>query len=69
MTFGEAVKKTMLERGMTAKALSDASGVNEAYISRILSGNIKDPAFVKAVAIMKALGVDIDSFVDSIGGN
>lgn len=66
MTFAEAVKEKMQERGMNAKALSVASGVNEAYVSRILSGNIKDPAFAKAVAIMSALEVDIDDFVSEL---
>lgn len=66
MTFAEAVKEKMQERGMNAKALSVASGVNEAYVSRILSGSIKDPAFAKAVAIMSALEVDIDDFVSEL---
>lgn len=66
MIFAEAVKEKMQERGMNAKALSVASGVNEAYVSRILSGNIKDPAFAKAVAIMSALEVDIDDFVSEL---
>lgn len=62
MTFAQAVRMTMDLKGIKARELAKASGLNEAYISRILSGSVKDPAFIKAVAIIDALGVDIDWF-------
>lgn len=66
MTFAEAVRQSMEAKGMKARELSEASGLNEAYISRILSGNTKDPAFIKAVAIINALGEDLDEFVEKV---
>lgn len=66
MTFAEAVKQAMDAKGMKARELSEASGLNEAYISRILSGNVKDPAFAKACAIITALDVDLDEFAERV---
>lgn len=62
MRFGEIVRETMNARGMKARELAEKSGTNEAYISRILSGKVNDPTFVKAVAIITALDADIDDF-------
>lgn len=62
MTFGELVKESMSKQGMKARELANTSGLNEAYISRVISGNIADPTIGKALAIICALNEDIDEF-------
>lgn len=62
MTFAEVMFKAMEERGMNAKQLADASGVSQQYISKLKTAWVKDPTFDKAVAIIRALNMDIDEF-------
>lgn len=62
MNFAQAMHQLMLEREMTAKELADLSGVNAPYVSRLLSGKIKEPTWEKACAIIDALGVTVDEF-------
>lgn len=47
MNFAQAMHQLMLEREMTAKELADLSGVNAPYVSRLLSGKIKEPTWEK----------------------
>lgn len=62
MTFAEAVQKIMIERSMEAKELSEKSGVQPPYISKLLNGKIKEPTWAKACAIIDALGMDVEEF-------
>lgn len=49
-------------RGMTQKALSEASGVNRVYIAEIETG--KKPGSVQTIkALAKALGVSVDDLI------
>lgn len=68
MLFSEVLRQQMEERGIRARDISAKSGVSESYISRILSGYIKDPAFYKAAAIVSALGMGIDEFIELMEG-
>lgn len=68
MLFSEVLRQQMEERGIRARDISAKSGVSESYISRILSGYIKDPAFYKAAAIVSALGMGIDEFIALMEG-
>lgn len=63
MSFAQTLRRQMDVYGVKARDLSLRSGVSESYISRILSGGIKDPAFYKAAAIVAALDMSIDEFV------
>lgn len=63
MTFGEVLKAQMDAHGMKAIDLAEKSGVYRSYISRLVTGETKDPAFQKAAAIVAALGMSIDEFV------
>ena len=62
MTFAKAVRQVMESQNMDAKTLSEKSGVNAPYISKLLNGKIKEPTWTKACAIIFALGMDIDEF-------
>ena len=64
MEFGDVVTYYLKEKGMTAKQLADKSGLTESYISQVRSGRSSDPTFSRAVAVIQALDVDIDEFMD-----
>ncbi len=60
--FGDVLAQVMGEKGMTAKELSDASGVSQPHISQIVRGKVVDPSFLRAAAIIHALGMTLDEF-------
>lgn len=62
MTFAEAVRRAMDTKGLDAKTLSERSGVNAPYISKLLNGKIKEPTWAKACAIIDALDMGVDEF-------
>lgn len=62
MTFAEAIKKQMEAQGMNATALSERSGVTRPYISKLFSGKVKEPTWIKACALIDALGMTADQF-------
>lgn len=64
MLFGEVVARLMKDKGMSAKELAEKAGVNQPYISRLISGVIQDPPINKAFVIAKALETDLDTIVD-----
>lgn len=60
--FGEVLVQVMDEKGVSQKKLADVSGVSQSYVSRVISGYVKDPTFAKACAMLDALGMDLDEF-------
>lgn len=62
MTFGEALRTSMVERGINATTIAMNSGVSKSYISKLLSGDFKDPTWLKACAIIDALGMKPSEF-------
>ena len=66
MKFGDAVSYYLAEKGMTAKELAKKSGFTEAYISQLRGKRGNDPTFTRAIAIIDALGVDIDEFAAKV---
>ena len=62
MTFAETMVKVMAERGMRPVDVSERSGVTQQYLSKLMSGKVKDPTWGKACAIIDALGVTPDEF-------
>ena len=64
MTFGQTLSKVMAEKGMDAVTLSQLSGVNTQYISKLRKGKIVDPTFTKAVALILALGMTPNEFYE-----
>ncbi len=55
---GATLRRRRLELGWTMRALEDASGVDDAVISRIENGDIAQPRFDKITRIATALGLD-----------
>lgn len=64
MTFGQTLSKVMAEKGIDAVTLSQLSGVNTPYISKLRKGKILDPTFTKAVALITALGMTPTEFYE-----
>lgn len=64
MTFGQTLSKVMAEKGIDAVTLSQLSGVNTPYISKLRKGKILDPTFTKAVALIIALGMTPTEFYE-----
>lgn len=62
MTFGEALRIAMDERGITAKDICDKSGITAPYISKLLNGKFTDPTWQKACLIFDALDMSADEF-------
>lgn len=62
MTFGEALTTAMSERGTNANRVAKASGVSRFYISKLVNGEIKDPTWAKACAIIDALNMEPSEF-------
>ncbi len=55
---GATIRRRRLELGWTMRALEDASGVDDAVISRIENGEIAQPRVDKITRIATALGLD-----------
>lgn len=55
---GATLRRRRLELGWTMRALEDASGVDDAVISRIENGEIAQPRVDKITRIATALGLD-----------
>ncbi len=62
-TFGETLKVILMQKSMRCVELSQLSGLNEPYLSRLVNGKQKDPTFAKGCAICDALGMTTDEFV------
>ncbi len=71
-SFGKTLKHILDCKGMKCVELSQLSGLNEPYLSRLVNGKQKDPTFAKGCAICSALGMTTDEFVKvqiELGGN
>jgi transcriptional regulator with XRE-family HTH domain len=64
-TFGELLSECMEERGIGQNELSRLSGVSAPYISQLRSGKIADPTFLKACALIEALGMTPNEFAEA----
>lgn len=62
-SFGETLRVVLIKKGMRCVELSQLSGLNQPYLSRLLNGKQKDPTFAKGCAICDALGMTTDEFV------
>lgn len=58
--IGENIKKLRERAGMTAKELSEKSGVGQSTISEIEVGKIKNPRTETLMNISKALNISMD---------
>lgn len=62
--FAEEVVSLLSERGMSQRALARATGVNQAHLSRVLSGR-NPPSLVLIASVTEALELAPDYFIES----
>ncbi len=60
ISMGASIKYCREIKGLTQRQLADISGVKYSTITKIETGQIKDPSFKKVSDISKALGIGID---------
>ena len=63
MTFYEALKIAMEEKGMRPVDICAKTGMNEAYFSKLKKGHMKSVTWEKALAIIAALDMTPDEFL------
>lgn len=64
MTYNEALRHLMHERGVKQVELARAIGRSRSYVSQLMSGEVKEPSLSTAYAIADALGVKVQDFLD-----
>lgn len=64
MPLVEKVRQTREKLGMNQKRLAEASGITQATISRIESGQVKELKSEALKRLARALGVTVDYLVD-----
>lgn len=62
MTFAEALRRAMKERGIKQKHIVKATGFSDAYVSMLVNGKVEDPKFSTAEKVIHALGMSLDEF-------
>lgn len=62
MTFAEALRKAMQERGIKQVHIVRATGLSDAYVSMLVNGKVDDPKFSTAESVIHALGMSLDEF-------
>jgi transcriptional regulator with XRE-family HTH domain len=60
MTIGELIALSRELKRMSLRELADISGVDNASLSQIEHGHIKEPSFRKIVRIAAALDLSLD---------
>lgn len=59
----QMLKQMKEERKLTVKQISQASGIPESTISRVLSGHTDNPGFDTVSAIVRAMGGSLDEII------
>ena len=63
MSFGDRLRRVRTEQGLTAKALSEASGVPEKNIYRIETGEVEDPRLSTVIPLIRSLNCSSDELI------
>ena len=62
MTFAEALRAAMADKGLKQADICQATGLSDAYVSMLVNGKIEDPKWSKAELVITALGMSLDEF-------
>lgn len=62
MTFADALRRAMAERGIKQRDIVRATGFSDAYVSMLVNGKVEDPKFSTAEAVIHAIGMSLDEF-------
>lgn len=68
MTYAQALRRLLSEKGMTQYALAKAVNKSRSYISELCSGKIAEPTLSVAFDIADALGVPLQAFYSLMRG-
>jgi transcriptional regulator with XRE-family HTH domain len=60
--LGDLVRKMRRERGMSLRAVADASGLDWSYIGRLEKGEIGTPDPAKLQKLARGLAVEVEDF-------
>lgn len=63
--FGQNVRKSRTEKGLSQEALADKADLDPTYISGIERG-VRNPSLLSIVRIAKALGTDSGSLFQGV---
>ena len=63
--YADALKQMRIKAGMTLEQVSKQSGVPMSTISRISSGETKDPSFSTIIAIVEAMGGNLSDLMSN----
>lgn len=63
--IGDNIKNTRLSKGMSAKTLSELTGLTQAYLSMLESNKRKNPSTDALQSIADALGVSVNDLLDN----
>jgi len=62
VTFAEALRRAMDERGIRQADIVRSTGFSDAYVSMLVNGKVEDPKFSTAEAVIHSLGMSLDEF-------
>ena len=62
MTFAQALKRAMKDRGIKQVDICRATGLSDAYVSMLVNGRVEDPKWSTAEQVIHALGMSLDEF-------
>lgn len=68
LSFGNKVKESRNERGLTQEELASNIGIERAQLSKIESGSV-DPRLSTAIKLIKSLNIDTNEFINSTNNN
>lgn len=68
MTYNEALRHLMHEKGVKQVELARRIGQSRSYVSQLMSGKVKEPTLSLAYAIADALEVTVQDFLNLMHG-
>lgn len=69
MTFSEAFRQLLAERGMKQADFARATGWSTGYVADMCTGRVKDPSLSRSIVIAEVLGVSLQELADRSFGD
>ena len=64
MTWNEKLKFARKVSRLTLRAVEDATGISNAYLSQLENGQIEDPSFFKMMKLVQFYNLEPQDFVE-----
>jgi transcriptional regulator with XRE-family HTH domain len=65
MTWNEKLKFARKVSRLTLRAVENATGISNAYLSQLENGQIKDPSFFKMMKLLQFYNLEPQDFIES----